>query len=287
VTTIRILGHQVELGDEEWEIWLRQGRVPPNALVLGEDGRWVRADSLEIYWRLAPRRAASAGDAASGLRDVLFPKRGLSVTEALLALNLLVFLALAMAWGSDYMGILRGTTASWWRDVHEGHAYGWWLSTLFMHAGPGHLVRNLIALVAASGAVEFLAGRRWTVIAYLVTGIGGAWVSYAGRAAPPLSVGASGAIFGLLGCTLAFIIRRRRLFNYAQQWKVWRIYVPLFVLLFLPAIVNADVRAHAGGCATGFLLGFWIPPHPRIGALAAADPLRDEEDDETSGPVPD
>lgn len=211
------------------------------------------------------------------LRDVLFPPRGFSATEVLLAANILVAAALFLAWGSDYTSTLRAVTAGWWHDVGSGHAYGWWLPTIFMHAGPGHLGRNMLALVAAAGAVEFLSGRRATLAAYLATGIGAAAVSYLGRASAPLSVGASGAIFGLLGCAVAFIVRRRRHFNYAQRWKVWRVYIPLFVLFFVPAIVNADVYAHAGGFVCGLLLGPWLPLHPRIAALAAVDPLRDEE----------
>ena len=91
----------------------------------------------------------------------------------------------------------------------------------------------------------------------------------------PVTSPASGAILGLLGCTVSLIIRRRRMFNYAQRWKVWRVYVPLFVLLLLPVLVNADVHAHAGGFACGLLLGLWLPPHARIHKLATEDSLRD------------
>jgi len=135
----------------------------------------------------------------------------------------------------------------------------------------------MVALLVAAGTVEFLVGGRWTLAAYLVTGLGAAWVSYVGHDAPPLSIGASGAILGLLGCTVSFIIRRRHMFNYAQAWKVWRVYVPLFVLLLLPVLVNADVHAHVGGFACGLVLGPWLPPHARIRELAAVDSLRDEE----------
>lgn len=218
------------------------------------------------------------------LRDVLFPALGFSATEILLAANILVAAALFFAWGSEYTSALRSVTAGWWHDVRSGHAYGWWLPTIFMHAGPGHLGRNMLALVAAAGAVEFLSGRRAALAAYVATGIGAALVSYVGRASAPLSVGASGAIFGLLGCAVAFIVRRRRHFNYAQQWKVWRVYIPLFVLFFVPAIVNADVYAHAGGFATGLLLGPWLPVHPRIAALASVDPLRDDEPEDETNP---
>lgn len=277
MVTIRIHGHESRLGTEEWEIRLREGRVPPEALVLVEGTGWVRAESLDIYRLLAPTPARRPPAVALSLREILFPKRGLSATELLLAVNLIVAGLLFAAWGKDYLSTLRGMTTEWWTGVRAGHAYGWWIPTLFLHAGPGHLGRNMMALLAASGAVEFLAGKRWAIAAYLITGLGGAWASYAGHHAPPLSVGASGAIFGLLGCALSFIVRRRGTFNYAQRWKVWRVYVPLFILLFLPAIANADVHAHAGGFATGLFLGVWLPPHPRIPQLAEVDPLRDDE----------
>ena len=214
------------------------------------------------------------------IREILFPKRGFSATGLLLAVNLAVSVALFLAWGSDYGPNLRAWAGSSWSAVREHHAYGRWLATIFLHAGPGHLARNMIALLAASGALEFLVGRRWTLAAYLLTGLGAAVVSYAGHDAPPLSVGASGAIMGLFGCTVSFIIRRRRAFNYRQQWKVWRVYVPLFVLLLLPTIVNADVHAHAGGFACGLAMGLWLPPHPRIHELAAVDSLKEEEVEE-------
>jgi membrane associated rhomboid family serine protease len=215
---------------------------------------------------------------------VLFPRRGLSATELLLAANVIVAAALLAAWGRDYAGTLRQWAGAAWESVHAHRAYAWWIPTLFLHAGPGHLAANMTSLLAASGAVEFLAGGRWALAAYLVTGIAGAWASYAGHGAPPLSIGASGAVFGLLGCTVSFLIRRRRMFNYAQRWKVWRVYIPLFILLFLPALVNADVHAHAGGFACGLLLGLWLPPHARVSTLAAIDSLREDEPEGEAGP---
>ena len=214
--------------------------------------------------------------AKTELGEVLFPKRGLSATELLLAINLTVAAALLLTWGRDYGVNLRHGADVWWGAVRADHAYGWFLPTIFLHAGPGHLASNMIALLVASGAVEFLAGGGWTLAAYLVTGLGAAWVSYAGHGAPPLSIGASGAILGLFGCTVSFVIRRRRIFNYAQQWKVWRVYVPLFILILLPVLVNADVHAHVGGFGCGLVVGLWLPPHQRIRNLASVDSLRDE-----------
>lgn len=216
---------------------------------------------------------------SSGLRGVLFPKRGFSATELLILLNLAVAGALLALWGERYPIELSVWSEKAWQAVRSDHAYGWWLASLFIHANPGHLIRNLIALLAGAGAVEFLMGGWWTFAVYLLTGLAGAWSSFEGHGQPPLSVGASGAIFGLLGTALTFIIRRRGIFQYAQRWKVWRVYVPLFVLLFLPALANADAHAHLGGFAMGFLLGWLIPPHPRVPRLAAVDPLADDDEE--------
>ena len=213
----------------------------------------------------------------TSLREVLFPKRGVSATELLLATNLAVAAVLLVLWGDDYGTNLRRWMLGAWHAVHEQRAYGRFLSTLFLHANAGHLAANMMALLAASGAVEFLAGGRWALAVYLVTGLAAALVSYLGHGAPPLSVGSSGAVFGLLGCTIAFIVRRRSMFNYAKRWKVWRVYIPLFILLFAPALANADVHAHAGGFACGLILGAWLPPHPRVRHLGRMDSLEDAE----------
>ena len=226
------------------------------------------------------------GIPTTGLRETLFPKRGFSATEILLAANLTVAAILFAAWGREYAPNLRQWASDGWHSVRVDGAYGWFLPTIFLHIGPGHLASNTTSLLAAAGAVEFLAGGRWTIVAYLVTGLAGAWVSYAGHGAPPLSVGASGAIFGLLGCALSFVVRRRGMFNYAKRWKVWRVYVPLFILLFVPAMANADVHAHVGGFACGLVLGIFLPAHPRIAYLGAIDALSDEEP-ETTGEAPD
>jgi rhomboid protease GluP len=216
---------------------------------------------------------------ATSVRETLFPRRGFSATELLLAVNLVVAATLLALWGKDYWANVQQWTWDWWHAVRADRAYGWFLPTIFLHAGPGHLASNMTALLAAAGAVEFLAGGGWTLVAYLVTGICAAWISYAGHGAPPLSVGSSGSVFGLLGCTVSFIIRRRHMFNYAKRWKVWRVYIPLFILLFAPALANADVHAHAGGLGCGLILGLWLPPHPRIAQLGAIDSLSDDEAD--------
>jgi rhomboid protease GluP len=219
----------------------------------------------------------------TGPGEVLFPKRGASATEFLLAANLVVAAVLLITWGEGYRTHLRQWMQDAWHAVSAGEEYVRFLPTLFLHVDSRHLAANMVSLLAASGAVEFLAGARWALGTYLATGLAGAVTSYLDRGGPPLSVGASGAVFGLLGCAVAFLVRRRHLFNYAKRWKVWRVYIPLFILVFLPALAHADVSAHAGGFASGLILGAVIPPHPRVAHLGRLDSLEEIERSEPEG----
>jgi membrane associated rhomboid family serine protease len=285
---IRLGGEEIRLEPEEWTLWVQDGRIPPHAQILTEDGRWVPAGELPAYHR-AFRRGAAAPPSldtrlGADLRRVLFPRRGLSALEILLLVNLTVAAALVLILGGDYLVDVRLATTAWWGKVRSAHAYWYWVPTLFLHANAGHLLRNMVALVAGAGAVEFLMGRRWAYAVYLITGLGGAWLSYAGHGGPPLSIGASGAVFGLVGCTAAFVLRRYGMFTYRQKWKARRVYGPLFMALVLPSILNADYYAHVGGFVSGLILGLAIPPHPRIRELAAEDPMG--EDDAGDSPHP-
>ena len=266
---VRIDQEEIWLEPEEWVRWIQDGRIPARARVL-VDGTWTPVAGLEAYRRhLRTEAAAPPTEPPPGLRAVLFPSRGLSATEVLLLANLLVAGVLVLRWGDDYLRHLRQWTGAGWYAVRDHHAYWRWLATIFMHAGPEHLGRNMVSLLAGVGAVEFLTGRAWTYAVYLLTGVAGMAISYWGHPGPPISVGASGAIFGLLGATVAFLIRRQREFTFRQRWKARRIYVPLFVALFLPSLLHADYFAHSGGFLTGLVLGAFIPPHRRIRELIA------------------
>ncbi|TPW14576.1 MAG: hypothetical protein FD129_1054, partial [bacterium] len=77
-----------------------------------------------------------------------------------------------------------------------------------------------------------------------------------------LSVGASGAIFGLAGVLTGFLVRHARSFNERQRWKARRVYAPLILVLVPPALFHADWRAHLGGYVAGVILGLLLSPGP-------------------------
>ncbi len=144
--------------------------------------------------------------------------------------------------------ILRAN--QWWRLVSAG----------FLHANAVHLAVNLYALLNLGPLIEGLWGPRRFLVIYTLALVGGSLASLATTI--PVSVGASGAIFGLFGALAVFAIRHRRLIAPRAR-------VPL--LLNLAAILAANVAlgialpfidnaAHAGGFAAGALGALVLRP---------------------------
>jgi membrane associated rhomboid family serine protease len=264
-----VTASEIWIADHDFEIWVRSGRVGPATLVWAgplSGGEWRRADDLELF-HLFQTPVVEVRPPAFSLRDRLFPLRGFSAVETLVVANLLVAGALLGLWKGSYSYELVTLMRSWHGKVQHVWDYVLMLPTLFIHANAGHLFRNLLALVASAGAVEVFFGRRNTWIAYLVTGFIGALFSYFGHSRPPLSVGASGAIFGLAGVMTAFLFRFYPRFSERQRWKTRRIYGPLFLFLIPPSLFQADYYAHGGGFMAGILVGLWLPLAPQGEAL--------------------
>jgi membrane associated rhomboid family serine protease len=270
---VRVGTEEIRLEPEEWRRWVEDGRIPPDAWVLFPGEHWARARSIPAY--LAGVPVARPGRRTPSVREVLFPRRGLSATEILLLVNIATTAFLIVLLGRAYSPTVYDWTTRWWSAVSVKHAFWWWIPTIFMHADGRHLFNNMVALLVSAGAVEFLAGRRWTYLLYMITGVTGMVVSFIGHGGPPLSIGASGAVYGLAGAAIVLVVRHRRAFTYRQRWKAWRVYVPLFLALALPSVLQADYWGHGGGLLSGILIGFVVPPHRRILEIGASDPFEE------------
>jgi len=278
-----------EMPESLWEPMVRSGRVPPQAMVISQTwtrGVWRRADTLEVYHLFLPSGAAlsevdGAGSAAgpeastSGLPVAIWGA-GISVTQVLLLLNLVISTALVWFWRDDYSrnlwhlsGQLKAALLQGWVPVL--------LIPLFLHVSAQHLMGNMLGLVAGGAAVEEFYGRARTLGMYLLAGLCGAGLSLL-RTKPVLSVGASGAIMGLYGVILVFLLRYRGRFSERERIKTSRVYFPLLTLALLPSIVGADFYSHLGGFLGGALAGLLIrPPKDRLPWLRRTREGRAEE----------
>ena len=140
---------------------------------------------------------------ATGVRRASLEGTGAIVTKALIAINVLVFLA-NLAQGSS----LNQTSGSWFVRgalyVHGGLDQGeWWrlITAAFLHGNLIHLALNMFVLWIVGAAVEQAIGRGRFLALYLISGLAGS----AGAlifSPDAVTVGASGAIFGILGAML-------------------------------------------------------------------------------------
>ena len=192
-------------------------------------------------------QAQGAARVTQGVRRASYAGTGALVTKALVAINVGVYL-LELGMG----GKINGTGNEIYRN---GVLYGplvadgeWWrlFTPMFLHYGPLHLGLNMLALWWFGSAVEQVLGRGRYLLLYLVSGVAG---SAGALIASPdsLTVGASGAIFGILGA--AFVLERQR--TYVLGGGAGMLIV--LNLVFSLAVPGISIGGHLGGLAGGAL----------------------------------
>jgi membrane associated rhomboid family serine protease len=127
--------------------------------------------------------------------------------------------------------------------VHHGQWYRL-LTAPFLHANIEHILFNMVTLAIVGSPVEAVLGKLRFTLVYLLSALGGSVASYLLSSANELGVGASGAIFGLMGAY--FVLARRR------GWEVGNILALIVLNLVIGfASTTIDWRAHVGGMVTG------------------------------------
>ena len=129
------------------------------------------------------------------------------------------------------------------------------LTAVFLHGGIFHLLMNAYALWIFGPVVEAELGRVRFLMIFLVTGLCASAASYAFASVPTqVSVGASGAIFGVVGAFVAYNYRHRELAVAAARLRGL---VPFLILnvFFAFAVSFIDWRAHLGGFVAGLAAG--------------------------------
>ncbi|HEX6922104.1 MAG TPA: rhomboid family intramembrane serine protease [Actinomycetes bacterium] len=144
--------------------------------------------------------------------------------------------------------------------VADGESYRL-LTAAFLHGGLLHLALNMYALYLFGPPLEGALGRVRFIALYFISALGGSAVSYAFSNPAQPSVGASGAIFGLLG---AFLVVSRRMGR--DTTGVLILLAINFVYgLLVPRI---DWHAHLGGLITGVLTAVAFAYAPKVGRTA-------------------
>ena len=181
-----------------------------------------------------------------GIQRASFEGTGAKVTKALVAINVAVYIA-ELAQGGGLYGVHS--------TIYEkGFLYApfvgqgdWWrlATAAFLHYGPVHLLLNMLGLYWFGSLLEQRIGSGRYLLIYLVSGLAG---SAGALVLSPTSatVGASGAIFGILGAGL--VLERQR--DYVFGGSALGVIVANLVLTFAWS-GNISVGGHIGGLIGG------------------------------------
>ena len=147
-------------------------------------------------------------------------------------------------------------------DVLQGELYRL-ASVTLVHGGYLHLFLNMYALWIVGPVVESIWGRGMFLLFYMLTAVAASTASF--LMSPGPAVGASGAIFGLVGVILAgtrahhpMLDRRAR--SIVPQLGMFVLINLIFGFVSAGAGVRIDNAAHVGGLIAGLWLGFVVPP---------------------------
>jgi membrane associated rhomboid family serine protease len=169
------------------------------------------------------------------------------ITRALIGINVAIYLigASQSAGLNDPGGSLY---AKLWLDGPDLHNGGWWrlVTTMFLHASIVHIAFNLFALWVIGRPVEQYLGPGRYLGLYLVSGLAGS--AGAVLQTPGVTVGASGAIFGILG---AMVILEWQITGQLAGQAMSLVAINLVISFLIPGI---SWGGHVGGLIGGILI---------------------------------
>lgn len=177
------------------------------------------------------------------------------LTYALIAINIIIYIISAIL-SRNIFDIDTYVLVNMGAKVNEliNHGQVWRLLTCaFLHGGLLHIAFNMYALKIIGSDVEYAYGRKKYIIIYILSALGGSIFSYTLNEYS-ISVGASGAVFGLLGAMLVYA--------YKNRGKIGKGYMNNIVQVIIVNIVigvtmsNIDNFGHLGGLVFGIIASY-------------------------------
>ena len=176
-----------------------------------------------------------------------------AVNLILVAVQILVFILCTATGNKMYIAGRCGT------DLVLAQGQYWRLLTsVFLHAGLSHLGSNLLVQILMGNAVERNLGHIRYLALYLLSGIGGNVISVLYDRAQGVniySVGASGAVFGVMGTLFVLIIRGRKKLRSGSSLLTRAAFAVFYAVYSGFRNPYTDNAAHLGGLAFGVVLG--------------------------------
>lgn len=201
-------------------------------------------DGLQLFFKITDDINKKNQKEAMETDSILEPKKPI-VTICLIAIMVLVYIYGMLTDGTSLvynLGVYRDF-------IRDGEVYRL-LTGTFVHIDIVHLLCNCYALFMIGSMVEGYFGKKKYLVIYLFSAIAGSLLSIA--MSSTFSIGASGAVFGLLGSLLYFGYHYRVYFGSVILGKI----IPVIIInLSIGFMVSGiDNFAHIGGLVGGFLI---------------------------------
>ena len=195
--------------------------------------------------------------------DLLTPGRHYFYTPILVYINVLVFIVMVVS-GVHPLAPTVQSMLQWGGNLRTVTFDGqqWRLLTnIFIHAGIIHLLFNMYALIFVGGLLERRMGRHKFLVTYLVTGVMASLASVSFNEGN-VSIGASGAIFGMYGLFLALLVTGRIAIPGESKQNLINsvLFFMGYNLIYGFTRSGVDNTAHIGGLLSGMTLGFLYYP---------------------------
>jgi rhomboid protease GluP len=187
------------------------------------------------------------------------------VTTIILLLNTLMLLVTLALGGFDSPNLIRlgGLVPEL---ITENGDYHRLILSMFLHGGILHFLFNSYFLYIIGGFVEKLLGKSKFIIIYFLSGLGGSLLVWWLGDSNTVTIGASGALFGIMGALLILTYIKTSWFTAYTIKSVRRLVIINLIFTFL--VPNISKFGHLGGFATGIALVYlMIPksPHDKNG----------------------
>jgi membrane associated rhomboid family serine protease len=199
----------------------------------------VKNDGRALFWQVSLKSRR--------------PGSGMSITSKLVFLNVVAFVIQSINPRFTAWGVKRSDLILQGRELYR------LLTPVFLHGNIGHIFTNMYSLNRMGNDLERFFGSARYLTTYLMAGIAGNVCS--AFMSPNPALGASGAVFGVLGAYTTFLLRHEWLLSSAGEDMSSRLMQTAALNIVLGFVNPAiDNWGHIGGALGGAVMAYWIGP---------------------------
>jgi len=214
-------------------------------------------------------KAEDGGDGQPRKKVMLsIPVAKTTFMYGLIGINVAIFVLAYYIFSPEQQNDLYQWGASNQFYVFEQGEFHRLFTAMFLHGGLAHVALNMLSLYIIGQTVERFFGNTRFILIYLLGGLCGSILSAFLNDAQSFSVGASGAVFAIVGAELVFLYKHRKLFGQMARQRLRSLVIIIVLNLgagfannAVTTSVSIDNWGHIGGFIGGVTLAWFISPY--------------------------